>query len=121
MKIRWDSYVVSLTGIERSLTHRFSAQNVVHCIKTIHILTAVDPSLLSTAKATMLLPFLKSATSVRFPSPHRIYDEIAEYKCNSPRNKSFVTICLRSSALQSWVCLKLHQNSRKTFKLLYCL
>lgn len=35
------------------------------CIKTIHVLNAADPSLLSTAKATILLPFLKSASTVR--------------------------------------------------------
>lgn len=33
-------------------------------IKTVYILSAVDPSLLSTAKATLLLPFLKGAATV---------------------------------------------------------
>ncbi|GAA5875871.1 hypothetical protein JCM1840_002960 [Sporobolomyces johnsonii] len=37
--------------------------NVVACVKTVAVLSAVDPSLLSTAKATMLLPFLKSAST----------------------------------------------------------
>lgn len=44
-----------------------SRQNVVDCIKTIYILNSAAPSLLSTAKATLLLPFLKSATTVRIP------------------------------------------------------
>ncbi|GAA5948648.1 hypothetical protein JCM10213_003568, partial [Rhodosporidiobolus nylandii] len=38
--------------------------DLVAGIKTVYVLSAVDPSLLSTAKATLLLPFLKSATSV---------------------------------------------------------
>ncbi|GAA5983631.1 hypothetical protein JCM10908_000358 [Rhodotorula pacifica] len=37
--------------------------DLVSGIKTVYILSAVDPSLLSTAKATLLLPFLKSATT----------------------------------------------------------
>ncbi|GAA5958783.1 hypothetical protein JCM21900_004761 [Sporobolomyces salmonicolor] len=37
--------------------------NVVACVKTVAVLSAVDPTLLSTAKATMLLPFLKSAST----------------------------------------------------------
>lgn len=32
-------------------------------MKTVHLLSSVDPNLLSTAKATMLLPFLKSAAT----------------------------------------------------------
>ncbi|GAA6021361.1 hypothetical protein JCM10207_002022 [Rhodosporidiobolus poonsookiae] len=38
--------------------------DVVASVKTVFVLSAVDPSLLSTAKATLLLPFLKSATTV---------------------------------------------------------
>lgn len=41
------------------------SQNLVSCIKTIYILSSTDPLLLSTAKASILLPFLKSATTVR--------------------------------------------------------
>ncbi|GAA5926432.1 cohesin-loading factor complex subunit SCC2 [Sporobolomyces koalae] len=37
--------------------------NVVACIKTISILSGVDPSLLSTAKASLLVPFLKGAST----------------------------------------------------------
>jgi cohesin loading factor subunit SCC2 len=46
-------------------------QNVVNCIKTIYILTTTDPSMLSPSQATMLLPYLKSATGVRCPVFHR--------------------------------------------------
>jgi cohesin loading factor subunit SCC2 len=37
----------------------------VAAVKTVSVLNAVDASLLSMAKATLLLPFLKSATTVR--------------------------------------------------------
>ncbi|GAA5844746.1 hypothetical protein JCM11251_002267 [Rhodosporidiobolus azoricus] len=37
--------------------------DVVAAVKTVHALSGVDPGLLSTAKATLLLPFLKSATT----------------------------------------------------------
>ncbi|GAA5994954.1 hypothetical protein JCM5350_007201 [Sporobolomyces pararoseus] len=40
-----------------------SSVDVVACVKTISILSAVDPSLLTTAKATLLVPFLKGATT----------------------------------------------------------
>ncbi|GAA5904538.1 hypothetical protein JCM6882_004901 [Rhodosporidiobolus microsporus] len=38
--------------------------DVVAAVKTVHALAGVDASLLSTVKATLLLPFLKSATTV---------------------------------------------------------
>ncbi|GJN94290.1 hypothetical protein Rhopal_007364-T1 [Rhodotorula paludigena] len=38
--------------------------DLVAGIKTVYTLSSVDPSLLSTSKATMLLPFLKSSTTV---------------------------------------------------------
>ncbi|GAA5984976.1 hypothetical protein JCM11641_005602 [Rhodosporidiobolus odoratus] len=38
--------------------------DLVAGVKTVHVLNTVDPSLLSTAKATLLLPFLKSASNV---------------------------------------------------------
>jgi hypothetical protein len=42
-----------------------SWQDVVACVKTVSILSAVDSSLLTTAKASLLVPFLKGATTVR--------------------------------------------------------
>ncbi|SCV73614.1 BQ2448_6044 [Microbotryum intermedium] len=39
------------------------SRNIVACVKTVLVLVSVDASLLSTSKATILLPFLKSATS----------------------------------------------------------
>lgn len=46
-------------------TELIPSQSIVTCVKTIYVLTSTDPSILSTAKATILLPFLKSATTVR--------------------------------------------------------
>ncbi|GAA6018662.1 hypothetical protein JCM8202_000602 [Rhodotorula sphaerocarpa] len=46
-----------------SLVENKSAVDLVAGIKTVYILSAVDPSLLSTAKATLLLPFLKGAAT----------------------------------------------------------
>ncbi|GAA5958305.1 hypothetical protein JCM3765_004786 [Sporobolomyces pararoseus] len=46
-----------------SLVVDSSSMDVVACVKTISILSAVDPSLLTTAKATLLVPFLKGATT----------------------------------------------------------
>ncbi|TKA56971.1 hypothetical protein B0A53_01372 [Rhodotorula sp. CCFEE 5036] len=45
------------------LVENKNEMDLVSGIKTVYVLSAVDPSLLSTAKATMLLPFLKSATT----------------------------------------------------------
>ncbi|KAL8277535.1 hypothetical protein RQP46_010090 [Phenoliferia psychrophenolica] len=45
--------------------------NIVECVKTVYILNAADPSLLSTSKTELLLPFLKSATT---PEEHTLSD-----------------------------------------------
>ncbi|SCZ88805.1 BZ3500_MvSof-1268-A1-R1_Chr10-4g03099 [Microbotryum saponariae] len=49
--------------IDGLLEDEEGSRNIVACVKTVHVLVSVDASLLSTSKATILLPFLKSATS----------------------------------------------------------
>jgi hypothetical protein len=42
-------------------------QNVVNRIKTIYILLLADEGMLTTQKATLLLPYLRGATTVNLP------------------------------------------------------
>ena len=47
--------------------HIFDAfeQSTVNCIRTIHLFAAAYPPIISSTKASTLLPYLKSPTSVR--------------------------------------------------------
>ncbi|GAA6048643.1 hypothetical protein JCM3770_001996 [Rhodotorula araucariae] len=56
LRLVMESLIDSLVEDERDV-------DLVAGIKTVHLLSSVDASLLSTAKATMLLPFLKSAAT----------------------------------------------------------
>ncbi|GAA6060785.1 hypothetical protein JCM10212_005434 [Sporobolomyces blumeae] len=54
-----------------SLVESDGEKDVIACVRTVSVLGSVDAGLLSTAKASMLLPFLKSATT---PEEHAISD-----------------------------------------------
>ncbi|KPV73441.1 uncharacterized protein RHOBADRAFT_55179 [Rhodotorula graminis WP1] len=56
LKLVMESLIDGLVEDERNM-------DVVAGIKTVFLLSSVDPNLLSTAKATLLLPFLKSAAT----------------------------------------------------------
>lgn len=45
----------------------FLAQKLVHCVKTVFILLSPEPSMLDVGRAALLLPYLKSATTVSHP------------------------------------------------------
>lgn len=83
----------------------FRLQDLVSGIKTVYVLSAVDPSLLSTAKATMLLPFLKSATTVSAASVAWICSSSADSVwARSRTSASSVTTSSRCSAVPCWPC-----------------
>lgn len=58
------SILSSLHGECLHLRFLLDIQNVMDCIKTVYIINCAVPSLLTTAKATLLLPFLKSSATV---------------------------------------------------------
>jgi cohesin loading factor subunit SCC2 len=43
---------------------QFFFQSVGHCVKAIYAFTSANPSIISSSKASMLLPYLKSAQTV---------------------------------------------------------
>lgn len=68
------SWVLPLLGLAsrplRALTYVLVSQDIVNCIKTIYILLLADASMLSLNRASLLLPYLRGASTVRPSSCH---------------------------------------------------
>jgi cohesin loading factor subunit SCC2 len=55
---------VSCSNLLSSLLLKALLQSVVNCIRTVHVFTAAHPTVMSTRKAVILLPYLKSGATV---------------------------------------------------------